>query len=368
MSRSIRAVAAFAAAALSVPLWAAPAHAETGSEGPSSAAYFYSAGISKPDPAPAAPPNLTAQADGVAPGNLAVASQAGREDKVSFLFFSLSNLDPDAVITKAVLTVPTVPTSNANVTVNATPEKVAACKIIGSGFSEEDGESLDLAPERACGEFSAVGTAGDGGAYVFDITGLAATWGELNDGLALTRNPAGTDNFQVVFSRDAKLDYEFTPGAGEDASLTGGDTATSTDTGTTAFDAGDSGSAPIGGFDAGSGGGGASFDSGGGFGAVDSPVVGGELPAGPAPETAGATGDEPVLAVQSASSSGGIEMLTPTAAFWVGVLALAALLAFLSLIMGDPRTPAAAAATSRPSRLTQALQSRGRTSLAGPTV
>ena len=366
MSRSIRAVTAFAVAALAVPLWAAPAYAESGSEGPSSAAYFYSAGVSKPDPAPFAPPNLTAQADGVAPGNLAVASQANREDKASFLFFSLSNLEPGATITKATLTVPTVPNGNGNVSVNAAPEKVAACKIIGSGFSEEDGENLALAPERACGEFNAVATAGDGGAYVFDITGLAATWTELNDGVALTRNPAGTDNFQVVFSRDATLTYEFTPGAGDDA-LAGGGTTTSTDSGTTAFDAGDSGSAPIGGFDSGSASSGGSFDSGGGFGAVDSPLVGGELPAGPAPETADATGDEPVLAVQSASSSGGIETLTPTAAFWLGLVALAALLAFLSLIMGDPRTPAAAAATSRPSRLTQALQSRSRTPLAGST-
>ena len=363
-SRSIRAVAAFAVAALAVPLWATPALAESGSEGPSSAAYFNRAGIAKPDASPAAPPNLTAQADGVAPGNLAVAAQAGTEDKVSFLYFSLSNLEPGATITKAVLTVKTVPTSNANVTVNAAPEKVAACKINGSGFSSEDGEALSLAPERACGDFNAAGTAGDG-AYVFDITGLAATWTEMNDGLALTRNPSGTDNFQVVFSPDATLAYEYTPGAGDD--LTGGDTGTATtggDTGTTAFDSGDSGSAPIGGFDSGSSGGG--FDTGGGFGAVDSPVVGGELPAGPAPETAEA-GDEPVLAVQSASS-GPIEVLTPTGGFWVAVLVLAAVLAFLSLVMGDPRTPAAAAATARPSRLTQALQSRRATSLGSPAA
>lgn len=367
MSRSIRAVTACAVAAFAVPLLAVPAYAEPGSESPSSAAYFNRAGIAKPDASPAAPPNLTAQADGVAPGNLAVASQAGAEDKVSFLYFSLSSLDVDATITKAVLTVPTVPNGDGNVTVNAAPAKVSACKILGSGFSTEDGESLALAPERACDQFQAVGTVGDGGAYVFDITALAATWMQTNDGLALTRSPEGTDNFQVVFSPDATLAYEFTPGAGEDASA-GGDTGTptSTDTGTTAFDVGDSGSAAIGGFDSGSSTGG-SIDS-GGFGAVDTPVLGGELPAGPEPETAGAGGDEPVVAVQSAASSGGIETLTPTAAFWVGVLALAALLAFLSLIMGDPRTPAAAAASSRPSRLTQALQSRGRASLAGPAV
>jgi hypothetical protein len=367
VKRVTRISAVLLAAGLVVPLWAVPAHAESLTETPASAAYFNRAGIAQPEGAPSAPPNLTASVDGVAPGNLAVAAQAGAEDKVSFLYYSLSTIPSGSVISKAVLTVPLVPNDNANIRLNASPKNVLACKINGSGFSSEDGAALSLAPTRDCTGFS-VEAVQEGESYVFDITALAATWVDLNDGLALTRKEGGEANFQVVFNREASLSVEYTAPLEEttttdtttvDAGTTAAPTTTATDLGTS----GGTGTTDLGGlsggsFDTGT----ASTSLGGGFGAISAPVSSGALPAGAAPQTAG---EEPVLA-ERVASGGPLGDSTPTAGFWFAGLLLAAVLALLSLIMGDPRAPSAVAQPS--SRLSQALSARRRgagTSLLG---
>lgn len=346
MIRTTRGLAALAAAGLAVPLWVVPAHAETGNEAATSGAYFNSTGIAKPDELAFQPPNVTSDhADGVDRGKLGVAARNGEVDKVSFLFFSLSAVPVGSTITKAVMTVPLAPTNDGkNINIAAAPAKVRACKNGPEGFGGEDGTALRDAPKRLCDEFSAPATASDDGkAYVFDISGLASLWAEINDGVALA--PAvGADstNFQVVFeSMDkATLSYEYTPPPVEDFSAF--DSTTGTDlsgTGTTT---------DLGSFDSGTG----SADL--GFGSTEAPFVGGELPAGPVPETAT---EEPTVAAEQQSGGGPIEILTPTAGFWLSALALGGALVLLSLIMGDPRASAAAAAT-RPSRLSMALSSR----------
>ncbi len=353
MNRLSRAVTAVLAAGLAVPLWAAPASAETATDTASSAAYFNRAGISQPPGAPAAPPNLVAEADGVGPTNLAVAAQGGEEDKVSFLFFSLSALPLDATITKAVLRVPLVAADNANVRVNADPAQVVACKILGSGFSEEDGTDLALAPDRDCPAFAAQATQ-EGESYVFDITALAASWAEVNDGLALTRKPEGGGNFQVVLNRAATLDVEFTaPPAAETGALDGGGTAfdPGVAAGTADLGGGFSGGTSESFADAGSG----SADLGGGLSAVTAPLTTPGLPETPAPATAG---DAPVVAAPVSAPVGLAESLAPTAGFFLAALLLVGALVFLSLVMGDPRVPVAGA--GRTSRLSQALSARSR--------
>lgn len=358
MNRLSRVVAVTAAAALVVPVWAGPASAASATETASSVAYFSSAGISKPvEQLPSNPPQLISDSavDGVAPGNLGVGANAGQESKVSFAFFSLSDVPFGSTITKATLTLKLAPEDNGNRRMNALPKNVRACMPGDTGFGGQDGNSLrDEAPERKCDAFAAAATATpDGGAYVFDISGLAAGWAELNDGVALTRTADSDPNFQVVFTPDATLDYEFTPPADDLGTTT-------TDTGSVSTDLG-------GGFDAGSGatsfdaggfsGGSVSSDLGGFGGAVASPLVGAELSGGAAPETAV---DAPAVAAETRAAPAGVfESTTPTTGFWIAGLLLAAGLAFLSLVMGDPR-PAAAASSARPSRLSQALSSARR--------
>jgi hypothetical protein len=357
-----RAVAVSCAAALAVPLWAVPASAETVTEAPGSAAYFNAAGTSQPEQSPIKPPNPIASVDGVAPGNLGVAARAGAEDKVSFLFFSLSTVPVDATITRAVLTVPLAPADNGNVRMSAAPEKVVACAPQGSAFTDEDGEALVSAPERKCDIFKASGAAAGDAAYTFDITALAASWLTSNEGVALTRDPARQDTFQVVFTRDATLAVEFTAppaidtdtGSGLGGSASTADSfPTTTDSGTASFDAG--------GFDSGS------FSAeipGSSLSAATAPLDGGALPAGPEPQ---AVTDQPAVAAAPAAAGGPIELLSPTPAFWLAVLFLAGMLGFLGLVMGD-RTAPATGVDSRPSRLTRALSAPAgsRPSLLGP--
>ena len=356
MSKVLRATSVLVVAALAVPLWGVPsAVAEEAAEKATNGAYFYSAGIAKPDAAPQAPPNLTAErADGVAAGNLAVASQGGgQEDKVSFLGFDLASVPLDATIDKAVLTVPLVEASPPdNITVNALPELVRACAAGDSGFFGEDGTSLTLAPERLCDQFASepAKLSADGKAFVFDITGLAATWLTANDGVALTVGEGVTEPFQVVFApfAEASLDLTFTALAPlEELPV-------------------DSGAAEVplaGGFD--TGGSLPSFET-GGFGTVEAPVVDTALPE-PAPVAQAAP--QPAVATPITNASAMTEApLTPSTSFWVGLLALVGIAALLSLILGDPRVTPAAAQTSQ-SRLSKALQGRQTTSaVRGPRL
>lgn len=345
MNKVLRATAVVVAAGLAVPLWAAPsayAAAASASEAASDGAYFYREGISKPDPLPFAPPNVTGEADGVAKGNLAVAASAGAEDKVSFLRFSLADVPFDAVVTKAILTVPLVPNGNGNVVLSPGPAKVRACMAGDAGFSGDDAANITLAPERLCKEFAAPAKAtADEKAYEFDITGLAGQWLAVgNDGVALTAaEGAASAPFQIVFApfSEATLKYEFTAAPETTLPDFSAPTTGSTDVGTT-FDSGFSGGTLP------------SVDS--GFGSVEAPAVDTALPE-PAPAAAPAPEPE-VAQVQNVALAA--PSITPGTAFWIGALLLGAMLALLSLILGDSRvaTPGAA----RPSRLSQALQAR----------
>lgn len=355
MNKVLRASVVVAAAGLAVPLWAVPsAFAASASEPASMGAYFYRQGVTTqnqglPVEPPAPPPNVTGdQADGVAKGNLAVSAQGGQEDKVSFLSFALAQAPLEGTIDSALLNVPLVPSAPpSNISFNEAPELVRVCKAGDSGFFGEDGASILLAPERLCEEFASEPgkLSQDGKSYVFDITGLAATWLEANDGLALTvAEGAESSPFQVVFApaEKATLAYSFT--STEEVL----ETPALTDTGTTF----DSGTAPL---DSGfSGGELPAVDS--GFGSVESPIVDTALPepqtmAAPAPAPAVASTPVRNVAVMSEAP------LTPSAGFWAGLLALVGIAGLLSLILGDSRVAAPGAATSQ-TRLSKALQGR----------
>jgi hypothetical protein len=355
-----RAVSALCVVALAVPVWAVPASAQpvSATETASSVAYFTTSATPQPDSAPSALPNLVRESavDGVGPGKLGVAAQSAAESKVSFLYFSLTEMPFGSTITSATLTVPLTPEDNANRRLNARPENVRVCAPDDSGFGGQDGAPMNSAPdptgqglgyqgapERLCDQFQAPAS-GDDTAYVFDITGLAATWGEINDGVALTRTDTSDASFQVVFEPTATLTYEYTPPADLDTDL-GGDFDLGTDLGTADFGSGDT---SFGGFDGGS----ATSDFGGGdFGAGTAPLIGGDLPEGVAPETA----DEPAVAAVQRSAPGPIEVLGLTPGFFLGALLLAGILAFLGLCLGDRTAPIGAAAAKRPSRLSRAL-------------
>ena len=363
MNRALRIGTACAVAALTVPLSASPSWAEPVSEVPTSAAYFYQFGqIDTGTEAGKLPANPGGDTDGVAPGNLAVAAEAGKIDKASYLFFPLDPvvaLGEGTTITTAILTVPLVEKDAQNDVRSADPAKVRVCAIDDKGFGNEDAANLATAPGQLCDEFEAPATpSADGKAYTFDITPLAQTWVTMNNGLALTvAKGAETTRFQVVFAAgpSATLAYDFTPPAGTDTGST--DVFVEpvpTDSGST-----DTGSTDLGGgFDSGTGG-----DTGStapvdtaGFGSVESPLVstGSGAVTPPAPTTAAA---EPTVAAPPVRRVAFSERLDPTLSFFVAGLLLAAALAFLSMIMGDPRVPAA---NTRPSRLSTALQARQR--------
>ncbi len=364
MRRSRRGAATALAVGLTLPLWAAtPAIAAdlSGSEPASSGAYFSSAGIAKPDVSPQAPPNVTASADGVGPGNLAVAARAGMEDKVSFLFFSLNDVPLDGVVTKAVLTVPLVANDPDNLSSGQAPEKVRACKAADTGFGGEDGAALSLAPERLCEEFQAPGKASDDGkGYVFDITALAATWLDSNDGVALTTaDGASTTPFQVVFGSAEQSTLSYSYSAPEPEAVVA--LPVEPDTGSGVVDA------PT--FDSGTSGGGFAVDEGvgsdGGFtGSTDAPVIdSGPVDAAPVDSAPVPEAAAPVTAVTVTSVARELAAptLRPSASAWLGGLLLVAALALLSLVLGDPRVPQRAASTTR---LSAALQARERTAAA----
>lgn len=352
MNKVLRASAVLATAALTVPLWAVPsAFAASTTESASNGAYFFREGVTTqnqglPAEPPAAPPNVTGDnADGVAKGNLAVSAQGGQEDKVSSLMFDLAQAPLDGTIDSALLNVPLVPSAPpSNIVFNAKPELVRVCMAGDSGFFGEDGQSILLAPERLCDEFASEPgkLSADGKSYVFDITGLAAGWLEVNDGLALTlAEGAESSPFQVVFApaKEAKLAYSFTGTAEvlETPALTDA-------TGTTV--------APT--FDSGFSGG--TLPEVPSFGSVESPVVDTALPA---PQTMAAPAPAPALAATPVRNVALMSEapLTPSASFWVGLLALVGIAGLLSLIMGDARVPVPGTATSQ-TRLSKALQGR----------
>jgi hypothetical protein len=341
-----------ALATATVPfLGVTPASAAESTTLPASAqGYFNASAVDKPEPAPAAPPNVVTAADGVEEGNLAVAAKGGSEDKVSALLFDLSTLEPGTLVTKAVLTLP-LAEGGQNVNASAAPEKVRACGAGDSGFGGEDGTAIALAPERLCAAFAAPAKASaDAKSYVFDITKLAATWVDgNNDGLTLTAaDGAATTNFQVVFQPGdkAKLALEYTAPAASAPPITTPTAPVTPDLGT-GFSGGVAPAPPVD----------------GGFGSVAAPPVV-EAPA-PAPGVAPAAPvvAQPVAAVQPFALA---TSARPTNQFWLGALVLAAALVLLSLIMGDTRV---AQASKRPSRLSRALAERQRgTSLARPTL
>jgi hypothetical protein len=360
-----RALAVACASALAVPVWAVPAsaQAQTGKDTGSSYAYFSRQGVKQPDAFPAQAPNLISESavDGVSPNNLGVAAEGGQESKVSFVFFSLSDIPFGSKITRAVMTIPLAPESNADRRLNAKPTNVRACAPDDSGFGGQDGAPLTGAPDptgrglgyqgapaRKCDVFSSVGTASpDGKAYVFDLTGLAATWDVANDGVALTAAPGGDATFQVVFTPEATLDFDFVPPAEEpEADVEVALPEVPVDPGAS-FDPGASASLDAGGFDSGSF---ASAPS-AGFDSGSAPLAAGELPAADAPVTA----DSPAVAARPASGIGPVEVLGLTPGFFLGGLLLLGVLALLGLILGDSRAPVTATAAARQTRLSRAL-------------
>ena len=356
MSKIVRASAVLAAAGLAVPLWAVPsAFAETSTEPAATGAYYYSLGIDKPEQSPTQPPPITQNmTDGVAPEHLGVAVRApGQVDKLSFLSFDLATVPFDATITKAVVTVPLAENGGGNTQMSPAPEKVKACAAGDEGFNGEDGANTQGAPSTPCDQFEVVAKAtADGKAYEFDVSALAASWlTSANNGMALT--PAVlTSPFQVVFKpiADAKIAVEFTlPPAEVTTDFVTPELPAAPDAGT-GF-SGDTGT-----FDGGFAGGGTADSGGTGFGAVEAPSVDSALPEPAVMEAPAPAPDVAPTAVRNVALVGDAP-LTPTPAFWLGLLAAGSLLVLLGLIMGDSRVPAGPAAGSQ-TRLSQALQQR----------
>jgi hypothetical protein len=332
----VRLVGAVTLACASVPLTGVgTALADTAALTPSNSAYFFSAGIDKPDASPAEPPNVTGTyADGVSAGNLAVAAQGGSEDKVSFLYFDVFNLPVGATIDKAVVTMTLVPSAPPNdIAYNEAPELVQACKAGDGGYSGDDGDGLALAPARLCQDFAATGKAGAAGAYQWDVTGLAQSWlTGANDGIAFTTASAdpGT-NFQVVFgpASSAKLDVTYTPAVVVDP-VTQPPVALP---GPALPPAPSGGFAPAPSVDLGA--------FGPGVGTVPDPTV------NPVPQPA--TNQPAVTALKPVALS---TSLRPASTFWLAGLGLVAALVLVSLVLGDVSSPTA---SRRRSRLSIAL-------------
>jgi hypothetical protein len=361
-----------------------PASAETSTEPASVGAYYYSAGLDAPEGAPAPPPNATAQGDYVAPEHLAVAVAApNQRDKISFVGFDLVEVPLDGAVTKAVLKLPLAEDGSGdpreNRSVSPDPAKVQACPAGDEGFAGEDGANISGAPSDQCDTVKVVGKASaDKTAYEFDVTAIVQGWltGD-NNGIALVPAVLSAP-FQVVFKpfADASLTVDYTAAPEEEVAATD----TGTDTGAeaevpagddTVVDSGDSGTVDVGGFDAGTDGGTvetAPLDAGGAEVAIaEPPAVDAEV--APAPETAEAPVEEGGSTAVRPVAATGEAPLNPTFGFWLALVVLGGVLTLLSLILGDPTTPAGTTAT--PSRLTRALQAQtgsGRSLLARPAA
>lgn len=364
-SKARRAGAVVVAAGLAVPLWAVPsASAATSSEPAATGAYFYSAGIDKPEESPTQPPNVTGdRTDMVAPEHLAVAVRVpNRVDKMSFLSFDLTSVPFDATITSAVISVPLAPDGDGNMSQSPAAAKVRACAAGDEGFNGEDGASFAQAPSVKCDAFMAPAKdSADKKSYTFDVSALAASWlTDANNGLALTAADGATSSpFQVVFQPFAKASIALTFTAPPTEIDTTVVTPVVPDTGSTDVGGGGFASDP-GTFDSGS------VDSGSvdtapapEFGVAESPVIDTAVPEPEvgAPAAAPVTAGAAPVAVTNVASSRPSEVLNPTTGAWLGALLFAGLLALLSLIMGDAKVPAR---TASQTRLSQALQARER--------
>lgn len=349
---------------------AVPASADSDSESASSGAYFWQGTPQRPEQLPANPPPVQGNADGVEAGKLAVAAAGGKEDKVSFLYFSLSSLPPGATVTRATLTLPLAKGSG-NASFGALPEKVWACPAGPQGFGGEDGGALADAPERLCTKaHSPAKASADGATYSFDLTKIAADWPTVNDGVALTAaDGARTTPFQVVFdSADkATLAYEFTAPPAEAAPATDapGSVAPATGSASGAAGAGTGSGTPatdLGGTLTGSGTSTASAPA--DLTAVAAPpAVSAGTPSVAPP--AAAVPSPAVAAVRRSAAIGTAGVLSPTLQFWLAVLGLGAALVLLSLVLGAGRT-APAVPVAEPSLLARSLAARRAAALTRP--
>jgi hypothetical protein len=277
---------------------------------------------------------------------------------MSFLSFDLASVPFDATITKAVVSVPLAENADGNMQMSPGPEKVRACMAGDEGFNGEDGANLSGAPSALCDKFAVVAKeSADKKSYEFDVSTLAASWlTDANNGMALTPAATGAP-FQVVFKPFAQAKIALTYTAPVEEVVT---EVVAPATSVTAPDAGVGFSGDTGSFDAG-----LPVPETGGFGAVEAPVVDTALPE-PAPQTMDAPA--PALAptaVRPVAQAADVP-LTPTPAFWLGLLGVGALLALLSLILGDSRVPAPAATSA--TRLSKALQQREKATARGPRL
>lgn len=370
MKRLTRASAVLLAAGLAVPVWAAPALAETVAETASVGAYYLSTnpgvvgGGVLPVGGQKAPDNAKS-ADGVAQDDLAVAvvaANTGKPDKFSALLFDLIDLVPESTVSKATLTIPFSAKPDSRST-EKTPALVEACLAGPEGFGDADGEPFADSPAVMCADGVAQATAVEGGsALEFDITAIAQKWTEMNTGVILYPSKAGfAKPFQMVFAdkSQARLTLAFTAPELDDELLfeeTPTDDFGATDTTGTTFDSGTTGtfdttsSLPSSSFDAGSssfGSGSSSLDAGS---ALSAPV------AAPAVETpAVAAGSQPLRRAASSGSNMSLDGLT-----WAALLGGAALLAVVSLALGAPAAPAGAARQAvRPGGVASSLARRG---------
>jgi hypothetical protein len=370
VNRLIRASAAFVAAGLAVPLWAAPASAATLAETASVGAYYLASNpgtVTAPALGPQKLPDNAKNTDQVAQDDLAVAvvaANTGKPDKFSALMWDLIDLVPDATVSKATFTIPfsTKPESRST---EKTPGLVVACLAGPEGFGDADGEPTSDAPSAMCAEGSATATSVEGGnALEFDITAIAQKWTETNTGLVLYPSKTGfAKPFQMVFAdkNQARLTVAFTAPAVEelvidDAELGNLPGSSSTDVGTTGtpgtpgtagtFDSGATG------FDAGGG-----SVSGGSFGSgtlstptLSAPTL--EAPAVAGQPQAGAT--QPIARAGSVGNLMALDALT-----WAALLGGAALLALVSLTLGAPAATAGTRQAVRPGGVASALAQRG---------
>ncbi len=145
--RTTRPVCALVLAGAAVPLiGVAPAQAAVVDEAASSAGYFSLVGpqdTGTPAGTPRERRDLRRRRRGREPRRCRVA--AARSRRCSFLLFPGDALEPGATVSSATLTVPLAEGSG-NVSAAAAPEKVRACAIDDAGFGGEDGASLAVAP------------------------------------------------------------------------------------------------------------------------------------------------------------------------------------------------------------------------------
>jgi hypothetical protein len=261
---------------------------------------------------------------------------------MSGLAFDIGVLKPGSEIGNFVFSIK-VDSSNQAANVGNGKQPIIAC-LPTRAWSPADGGDYTDEPPVDCGE--SVSPRYHKGIYTFTISGIAATWADQNLGVALVNSPQNDNTpYQVVFDpKTVKSTMDVlapikTPTSGRGTGSGGGGTGTTggSGSGSTGSPAGGSGPTTV-----------VAAPPPGPLNLPPAAHIHAPPPAAQTPQVAPSTPSQPAAAPAAAVAA---TPSMPPLGFWLGAAALVVLIAFVSLVLGDPAVPVANATTTKLGRV-----------------